>query len=861
MGVGATTSKPKGFFFINMEKIKSLIEKGLSIIPLNPDKSPAQRSWLNSQKTPITDITIFKDNNIGLVCGEVSGNILVIDVDCKYDLTGKLYNELKDLIENAKEGLFNKFQVNTTLKGGFHLIFRTESKPMGNKKLASRHANEDEKDKGDKVKVLIETRGEGGYICYPPMDGYSIMKEGFETLTDDELDIVLSCCRSFNQIEEKEIEYTRKIDNSNYVNSPFDDYNNRGDCVQELINNGWKVVFEKGDNIHLKRPGMTDSRVSGNFSKKHNKFYVFSTSTEFKENTAYSPVGVYCKLYHNDNFSDCAKDLISKGYGRKREIIGRKYANAIQKLKKDDASKDDIIVELRKIEGKSLDDLNVIYQNYETNLGKKISTFWKVEINSKGDPKITISYYDFCRFINDSLNIYRYKIQEDDAGFRYVKLKDGKIQSVSMSQIKDSTKDYVESLEPYFDGIYKDQLMEVLCRSSKAIFSDNMLEFLDYTDVEILRASENDAYFPFLNCIVKVSKYNKIEVLSYEDIEDKYVWESSIIKHNLNLDFNYSDFSFNKFINKINNDDVSRIDFCCKIIGYLLHEYRDPLNPVTVVFGEETSDVNLGGGAGKGILVSALSRLTNLVSIDGKSFNPDKDFAFQRVNVDSRLVVLQDTTDKFDFEALFSKTTDGFTVRKMFTPEIFVPFDLSPKFIITTNYTIDNEKGASERRLKLLEFSSFFNSKNKPIDYLGEVLFNSWDNSKWDKFYTMMFDCLLVYLENGITEIKETQNSKIKRIATKYGDDFLGWFQDYQPSSEFKDFQDIYLEFLKAVGYNERGYSQKRFSYAIRFACDAYNFTLDKAKDPVTKRLKQRWVNLLIESNEVEINNNEDFIF
>jgi hypothetical protein len=841
-----------------MKEIKSLIEKGFSIMPLNPDKSPALKTWVHLQKEKITDLSKFTNNNIGLICGKISGNILVIDVDCKYDLTGKLYSDLKELIENSKEGLFNKFQVHATVKGGFHLIFKTESDPIGNKKLASRLANEEEKAKGDKVKVLIETRGEGGYICFPPMDGYSILKEGFETITDDELDILLSCCRSFNQIQEKEIEYNKKIDNSNYVNSPFEDYNNRGDCVQELINNGWKFAFEKGSNIHLKRPGTTDSRTSGNFSKEHNKFYVFSTSTEFKENTAYSPVAVFCKLNHNDNWTECAKDLISKGFGKKRELIGKKYANVIQRMKKEDASSDDIVIELRKIEGKPIDELNTILENYETNLGKKISTFWKVDINQKGESKITISYYDFCRFVNDSLNIFRFKLKDDDVGFRYVKLKEGKIFNVTMAEIKDSTKDYLESLEPYFDGIYKDQLMEVLYRSANSIFSDNMLEFLEYADVDILRATSNDSYFPFLNCIVRVSKYNKIEVLSYDQIDGKYVWDSSVIKHEFNLDFDYKNFSFYKFLEKINNDESNRLIFCNQIIGYLLHEYRDPLNPVTVVFGEETSDTNLGGGAGKGILTTALAKLSNLINIDGKSFNPDREFAFQRVNVDSRLVVLQDTTDKFDFEALFSKTTDGFTIRKMFTPEIFVPFELSPKFIITTNYTVDNSSSASERRLKLLEFSSFFNSKNKPIDYLGEVLFNSWDSEKWNKFYTLMFDCILIYLEDGITEISETQTSKIKRISTKYGDDFLGWFKEYSPDNDYIDFQDIYLEFLKSVGYNEKGYSQKRFSYAITFACETYNFNLEKIKDPITKRLKIKWINNLIEHTDT---NEDDIMF
>jgi len=836
-------------FLILQIMIKKLIDKGYSIIPLNYDKSPKIKTWTEYQKIRLTDESKFTDSNIGLICGEVSGNLLAIDIDCKYDLTGNLYQDLKELIENSKEGLFDKFQINTTKNNGFHLIFSCESKPIGNKKLASRPANEEEIAKGDKVKVLIETRGEGGYICYPPTEGYSIIKDGYEKLSDDEVDIVLSCCRSFNKVELKEPTYKNKKDDSNFLTSPFDDYNKRGDCIQELKNNGWQFVFQKGDNIHLKRPGATDSRTSGNFSIKHNKFYVFSTSTNFTENTGYSPAGVYCKLYHNDNWSDCAKDLILKGYGKKREIIQKKYASVIQKMKKENADDEDIVIELRKIEGKSFDDLKDIIANYKTNLGEKISTFWKVEIKQNGDSKITISYYDFCRFINSELNIYRFKLDKNSEGFRYVKLSKGIITSVTMADIKDYVKDYVESLENYFDGIYKDQLMEVLYRSSNSIFSDNMLEFLEYTDVEILRSNKNEVYFPFLNGIVRVSKFNKIEIINYNEINGRYIWEKQIIKHNINLDFENEDFSFNRFLSKIAKDDENRYLFFTQCIGYALSQYRDPLNPITLIFGEETSDTNLGGGAGKGILVSAISKLMPITIIDGKSFNPDSDFALQRVNPETRAVVLQDTKDKFDFENLFSKTTDGLTIRKLFTPEFFIPYEDSPIFIITTNYSIDNEMGAAQRRLKLLEFSSFFNHKNKPIDYLGEVLFNSWDAEKWNKFYTLMFDCVLTYLEDGFTEIKETFTSKIKRISTKYGDDFLEWFKDYY-IEDWVDFQDIYLEFLKSAGYNERSYSQKRFSYAVKFACSSYEFNRETIKDPITKRLKMKWKNTLFSENK-----------
>ena len=62
--------------------IESLIKKGYSIMPLNPDKSPKLKTWAYLQKEKLTDLSLFTDNNIGLICGKISGNILVIDVDC-----------------------------------------------------------------------------------------------------------------------------------------------------------------------------------------------------------------------------------------------------------------------------------------------------------------------------------------------------------------------------------------------------------------------------------------------------------------------------------------------------------------------------------------------------------------------------------------------------------------------------------------------------------------------------------------------------------------------------------------------------------------------------------------------------------
>ncbi len=57
------------------------------------------------------------------------------------------------------------------------------------------------------------------------------------------------------------------------------------------------------------------------------------------------------------------------------------------------------------------------------------------------------------------------------------------------------------------------------------------------------------------------------------------------------------------------------------------------------------------------------------------------------------------------FESLFSKITDGLTVEKKNKDELFIDYENSPKFLITTNYNIDNESQASNRRQFLLVVS------------------------------------------------------------------------------------------------------------------------------------------------------------
>ena len=381
--------------------------------------------------------------------------------------------------------------------------------------------------------------------------------------------------------------------------------------------------------------------------------------------------------------------------------------------------------------------------------------------------KITILLNKFIKFINQDLNIFRYKIVnkngEDSEGiFRYVRVDNNIIWEVRMTEIKDLIIDYVKGLEFVFDGIYRDALMEVIQQKTSTLFSDAQMEFLDYSDVEILADTHDTAYYPFINCIVYVDR-NGTHTMEYKELKGKVIWRDKIIKQNFTEDNDVNDFSFHKFVSKIMGDNQDRLEYFASCIGYTLHGYKDELNPICIILGEEVADANKGGGAGKGIIVNAISKIINQIIIDGKGFKSDKPFAFQRVQLDTQLIVIQDTDAHFDFESLFSKLTDGLTVEKKNKDELFMPYSESPKFIITTNYSIPNTSSAARRRQRLIEFTNYFNDEFTPYDYLGEYLFIGWDSVKWNKFYTMMFDYVCYYFQNGILKFEESDSSIEKK--------------------------------------------------------------------------------------------------
>lgn len=319
---------------------------GFSCVPVLPTKLPAV-AWKELQFQQSTDLSIYKTSGIAFATG--FKDLEVIDLDLKYDITGTLKQRFEEKI--GKE-VVDKLVIQSTKNGGYHYLYRC-LRIEGNLKLASRKATDSElsiynaevaaenvkrsktgkglrnfkSDGAALPKVLIETRGTGGYVLVYPSQGYNFVQgtpNDVQYITEDERDIIIQAAKSFDEIVPvKPIQkttatraLTAKEGSDRFEISTFDDFNQRGDVVGLLEKHGWSIVNTQGQRVHLKRPGNTDAKTSGNFHLLQRVFYVFTSSTEFEPNRGYNASQVYTTLEHRGDFSAAAKQLFSEGFGK-----------------------------------------------------------------------------------------------------------------------------------------------------------------------------------------------------------------------------------------------------------------------------------------------------------------------------------------------------------------------------------------------------------------------------------------------------------------------------------------------------------------------------------------------------------------
>jgi hypothetical protein len=291
------------------EDYQDLIRAGLSIIPIQmPDKAPTIPSWKVYQTRLPRPGELSYNGSIALICGSVSGGLECLDFDLK--------NTTRDLMaEYCQQGgqqvaeIIKKLTVQTTVSGGFHFVFRC-TKVGGNTILA----------KGKDQKVILETRGEGGYFVSAPTEGYRLLQgklTEIQTITPEERDYLFYVGRLLNEFfEVVRPPSSKKFTETLTGSPPWEHFNREADIPALLQSHGWTYLKQAGENLHFCRPDKKGS-TSATWSEEKRLLYVFTSSTFFEPSKAYGPAAIFAYLECNKDFSEAARKLYALGYGER----------------------------------------------------------------------------------------------------------------------------------------------------------------------------------------------------------------------------------------------------------------------------------------------------------------------------------------------------------------------------------------------------------------------------------------------------------------------------------------------------------------------------------------------------------------
>jgi hypothetical protein len=293
---------------------------GLSIIEVNKNKSP-KGAWKEFQTSepPVSQWYNHYLNygNVGIITGQVSENLEVIDIDVKNDPEKRVSDEFQKLIPGE---LYQKLLVVKTPSGGYHYYYRCPEAVIEQNQVLAKHSD---------GAVILETRGEGGYVCHHLTD-YQVIQGEFDLvklhftipmISQQERELLLTSARSLNRyLNPEKVQFQYKVDAINKFNAEFDG-------VELLTKAGWSVVSTDQGQTKLLRPG-SSAHHSGTYFKKDNLFFCFSSSTNFEVNKPYNNYQILQTILEIKDYRQTLNKLSELGFkSEKSDTAKKKVSN------------------------------------------------------------------------------------------------------------------------------------------------------------------------------------------------------------------------------------------------------------------------------------------------------------------------------------------------------------------------------------------------------------------------------------------------------------------------------------------------------------------------------------------------------
>lgn len=202
------------------------------------------------------------------------------------------------------------------------------------------------------------------------------------------------------------------------------------------------------------------------------------------------------------------------------------------------------------------------------------------------------------------------------------------------------------------------------------------------------------------------------------------------------------------------------------MFGYMCHSYKDvKKNPCIVLTDMDADDETRNGGRGKTVVTSGLLHVKKGLIKGGNEFNAAAQFNYNDLDPCHDVYVIDDVPAAFKFDDLYTQILGPISAEKKHLKPLDIPFEDTPKFIITSNWVIpyDEKNVSTNRRFVEFKFSDYYNLNNSPIDEFKKSFFQDWEQDEWNKFYSFAFKCVDLYLKESINSIsydKDNDNYK-----------------------------------------------------------------------------------------------------
>lgn len=309
--------------------------EGIVPLPVNRhrQKAPAVSSWTQYQKEKPSQEQVLewfaKADGVGVLCGQVSGNLLMIELEARAAtlqtidlLTHRAKeNNIIDLFERLNSGY-----VERSPSGGLHWLLKSEGLIPGNERFARRM------DENAVISVLAESRGEGGFvvtaptpgICHPSGNGWNIIKgnpKTIPTFTEEEVDALRELFISLDEMPKEQFNEPVAKPRVSGQLLPGDDFNARTTWDEILIPDGWtKLHSDSMGKTDWRRPGK-DYGISATTNYQGNDlFHIFTSSVALDSDRSYSKFAYTALTKFGGDFGACANALRQKGYGTSGEL-------------------------------------------------------------------------------------------------------------------------------------------------------------------------------------------------------------------------------------------------------------------------------------------------------------------------------------------------------------------------------------------------------------------------------------------------------------------------------------------------------------------------------------------------------------